>query len=65
VFLLQPSDPNAKDEEAFFTRLDTFSKSSGGDAGGDESDAATDDDEGDRRRHLLQAGEPKEPKEVS
>jgi hypothetical protein len=65
VFLLQPSDPSAKDENAFFSRINKFSKSRSGDAGGEESDAATDDGEGEGdRRHLLQKVDPKEPKEV-
>jgi hypothetical protein len=52
LFLLQPSDPRAKDENAFFIRINKFSKSRGGDAGGEESDAATDDGEGEGdRRH--------------
>jgi hypothetical protein len=49
------------DENSFFSRLGNMD-------GGGQADAATDSDEGDDegdRRHLLQAGEPKEPKEVS
>jgi hypothetical protein len=56
--LLQPKEPREGDESDNFARVNKFSKNSGGD-----EEATTDSGEGDRR-HLMQAAQPKDPKEV-